>query len=149
MTIDELVAKLNNFQTDLPNIIRSVEAVTSQKALELLKSRLFRAGATDSLGNLLPNYNPGYAKKKGKTSATWDLQDTGSLKLGIQVGFKGDRIVMGFVSNERNLEVEEDLERRHGESKPGAGIIFALSTEEKAEIIKTGEQYLTKELSKL
>lgn len=69
------------------------------------------SGTKDIDGKKLPRYNKKYAESHNKTSKTWDLQDTGSLKQSFKPRISEGKIELGFISQEE-AQVAQDLEQR-------------------------------------
>lgn len=137
ISFDRLDDALERLANRIENMPKDYTYEGVKYAEKVFKERVFGFGSKDVTGNKLPTYTPYYAKKKKKSSSTWDLQDSLSLRSSIRPIAKGkNKNAVLQVVDDDQLIIMDSLEQRSGKT------IFEISPKESKEI----KDYVTREI---
>jgi hypothetical protein len=143
-TPQQLADKIEKSIPNIEKALQGYEVLVISDIEGAIKSRIFNKG--ESQKGKIGKYKNGKYKQKredaGRQTDYVDLQFTGELNRSIQKGIKGDKQVVGF-NNDGAAEIAEHLEEKYNK------VIFAPSSDELKDAIKTGETYMVQQLTKI
>ncbi len=146
MNQKEFEDRLNKVVPTVTEALSKLELRAAQAAKVIILTRVFTSGGSkDIKGKNLKPYSKGYAKFRenaGFQTDTKDLQLTGQLLESVDVGVKDNKPAMGFTNSLAS-------DKADWQEKQNKTIIFALSADEKTEVVNEAKTQVIEELRKI